>query len=66
MTNVYTKPAYRQQGIGSTLIQHAIHWAKTEGLALMIVSPSDAAISFYRRAGFTSDKDFLQYTFEGY
>ncbi len=63
MTNVYTKPAYRQQGIGSRLMKHAMQWAKTQGLALMIVSPSDAAIPFYQRAGFAHETEFMQYTF---
>ncbi|MCP4402137.1 MAG: GNAT family N-acetyltransferase [bacterium] len=63
MTNVYTKPTYRKQGIGSALMKHAVQWAKTQGLALMIVSPSDASIPFYQRAGFTCETEFMQHIF---
>jgi GNAT superfamily N-acetyltransferase len=63
MTNVYTTPAFRQHGIGSTLMNHAMQWARTQGLALIMVSPSDTAIPFYQRAGFTCETEFMQYTF---
>ena len=62
MTNVYTKPSYRKQGIGSALIHHAIHWAHAQGLDQLIVSPSDEAVTFYQRAGFTRETEFMQLT----
>ena len=62
MTNVYTKPAYRNQGIGTTLMQQTLAWAKSQDMALLIVSPSERSIPFYRRAGFKDESEFMQAT----
>lgn len=55
MTNVYTRPAYRNQGIGSALMQHVLDWAKAQKIAFFIVSPSERSVPFYQRAGFEMD-----------
>jgi GNAT superfamily N-acetyltransferase len=62
MTNVYTRPAYRNQGIGTALMQEVLAWAKSRDLALLIVSPSERAIPFYLRAGFTTECEFMELT----
>jgi GNAT superfamily N-acetyltransferase len=63
MTNVYTRPAYRNQGIGSTLMQHVLDWAKTQNIAFLIVSPSERSVPFYYRAGFAMESEFMELTF---
>jgi GNAT superfamily N-acetyltransferase len=60
LTNVYTLPAYRGQGIGGELLAHVRTWAEQEGLELLLVSPGEDALSFYRRGGFEAADDFLQ------
>lgn len=62
LTNDYTKPEYRNQGIGSKLLKTAIEWAREEDLELLIVYPSERAISFYERAGFSGENDVMELT----
>lgn len=52
LTNVYTRPAFRGQGIGAKLIERAQDAAREENVELMIVWPSDESIEFYKRHGF--------------
>lgn len=52
MTNVYTLPEYRGQGIGSKLISTIINWAEEKNYELIIVWPSDEAINFYKKNDF--------------
>lgn len=60
VTNNYTRPGYRGQGIGSTLMQHVKQWAKEQDLELLITWPSDEAIRFYERAGFNSKNEIME------
>lgn len=62
ITNNYTKPAYRGQGIGSNLLGEVIKWAKAEDLELLIVYPSERAVPFYGRAGFRTENDVMELT----
>ena len=66
MTNVYTRPAYRNRGVGSQLIAHVLQWAKDENLQELIVSPSDRSIPFYQRAGFGPDSQWLHFDVRPY
>jgi len=49
MTNVYTLPDYRGQGIGSRLLQRIEDWARLNKFELIIVWPSEEGITFYRK-----------------
>ncbi|MBW3622055.1 MAG: GNAT family N-acetyltransferase [Armatimonadetes bacterium] len=60
ITNVYTKPAYRNRGIGGGLMDHVFSWAKAEDLEHLIVWPRPGSERFYARAGFTSEHPFLE------
>jgi GNAT superfamily N-acetyltransferase len=63
VTNVYTRPAYRNQGIGSQLMAHVLQWAKSENspnFEQLIVSPSERSVPYYQRAGFAPDTQWLQ------
>jgi GNAT superfamily N-acetyltransferase len=60
ITNNYTRPIYRSKGIGSELMKRVIAWAKAEDLELLIVYPSERAVTFYRRAGFYSENDVME------
>jgi GNAT superfamily N-acetyltransferase len=59
MTNVYTRPAYRGQGIGSELLGRTITWAKAEDLGTLFVWPSERSIEYYQRAGFQADGEAM-------
>ena len=57
VTNVYTKPAFRNQGIGSKLMKHVLNWAKAQDLEFLVVWPGEESIRFYERAGFAFDAE---------
>lgn len=60
ITNNYTKPTYRNQGIGSELMSRVKRWARDEDLELLIVYPSEEAVTFYERAGFCAENDVME------
>lgn len=61
VTNVYTRPAFRGQGIGTQLMTHVLAWASQQDLESLIVWPSEASVRFYQRAGFRGSPDMLEY-----
>ena len=52
LANAYVTPGYRNQGIGGRLVNAILAYADDRGLARVVLSPSQRAIPFYRRAGF--------------
>ena len=66
ITNNYTQPKYRNQGIGSKLMNHVKKWAEEEDYELLIVYPSDESVSFYERAGFVGENDVMQLVIRDY
>ena len=52
VTNVYTLPPYRGQGIGSRLLAQVKAWAREQDLEFLILWPAEESIPFYERAGF--------------
>jgi GNAT superfamily N-acetyltransferase len=59
VTNVYTRPAYRNRGVGTELMGHVVAWAREQDFENLIVWPSERAVSFYTRAGFAPDSEVL-------
>jgi GNAT superfamily N-acetyltransferase len=66
VTNVYTRPAFRGQGIGTKLMTHVLDWARAHDLESLIVWPSEASVEFYERAGFRGSPDMLEYEVRPY
>ena len=66
VTNVYTRPAYRGQGIGTRLMVQVLAWARDNDLESLIVWPSEVSVRFYERAGFRGTSDMLEYTVRPY
>lgn len=60
VTNVYTRPTYRGQGIGSALLARVVQWARDRDIDALFVWPSQQAVSFYERAGFRADNEILE------
>jgi ribosomal-protein-alanine N-acetyltransferase len=57
MRNIVVKTELRRKGIGMLLLNHAIRVAKDlhrKTLALRVDPANSAAVSFYRKAGFTT------------
>ena len=63
LTNTYTIPKYRNRGIGTKLLSKASEWSKKQGLELLVVWPSEKAISFYKRAGFQEKNEIMELLF---
>lgn len=57
MTNVYTDPDYRSQGIGSQLLKTIREWATANKFEFIIAWPSDESREFYSRNGYTQCND---------
>jgi GNAT superfamily N-acetyltransferase len=54
LTNVYTRPEFRGQGVGAQIIRRAKDAAREADVELMIVWPSEESIEFYEREGFVA------------
>jgi GNAT superfamily N-acetyltransferase len=50
--NAFILAAYRNQGIGTQLLNAVLRYADDNDFARVVLSPSDRAISLYERAGF--------------
>jgi GNAT superfamily N-acetyltransferase len=66
VTNVYTRPAYRNRGIGTQLMAHVLRWAAEQDLESLIVWPSERSVPFYQRAGFRGSAEMLEYEVRPY
>jgi GNAT superfamily N-acetyltransferase len=62
ITNVYTRPAYRQKGIGAELMKHVQDWARTQDLDRLFLWPSERAVPFYLRGGFTMETQEMEFS----
>src|SRR5262249_6566300 len=55
MVGVFVDRTVRRQGVGSTLVERIVDWAKMQGAARLhvwITSSNDPALALYRRCGF--------------
>jgi GNAT superfamily N-acetyltransferase len=66
VTNVYTRPTYRNRGIGTQLMTHVIAWARQQDLENLVVWPSERSVPFYQRAGFQGDSTALELELQPY
>ncbi len=53
LDGLFVEPQLWRQGIGSALIEEAVHDARSRGLSLMTVVANPGAKEFYERSGFT-------------
>jgi len=52
LTNVYTRPEFRGQGIGGRVLDAVTAWARDSDIELLVVWPSEASVAHYERHGF--------------
>lgn len=55
LEDVIVRNEYRGKGLGRRLVEHALAWAKTEGITrvtLLADRDNEAALRFYRKMGF--------------
>lgn len=60
VTNVYTKPSVRGNGIGKLLLEYVKEWALENRLEFLILWPSEKAVSFYEREGFKQNGEIME------
>lgn len=66
VTNVYTRPEWRGQGIGSELLDWVKVWALGADLEFLQLWPSEASRAFYLRAGFEAQGESLVFPVRPY
>lgn len=45
LTRVFTRPAFRDRGVGSRLLRAVVDWARQTELHLLLVWPSERSVS---------------------
>ena len=53
LDGLFVEPGLWRHGIGSALVEEAVHQARSRGLSLMTVVANPGAKEFYERCGFT-------------
>ena len=56
LLSMWVAPTHRRQGVGRTLVEAIVTWARTQNLRtllLLVTSNNEGAIKFYRQLGFT-------------
>lgn len=61
VTNVYTIPEFRNQGVGGELMRVTQQWAAETGFELLFLWPSKLSVPFYLREGFSRENQILEY-----
>jgi GNAT superfamily N-acetyltransferase len=52
LTNVYTRPDFRGQGLGGRVLDAVTAWSRDADLELLVVWPSEESVAHYERHGF--------------
>jgi len=60
MTNVYTLPKYRGNGVGSQILKKIESWSRDNEYEFIIVWPSEWSIEFYKRNGYKQCKEPME------
>lgn len=60
VTNVYTRPAFRSQGIGTKIHTEMERWSKENNVEFLILWPSSESVQFYSKNGFSNSKEAME------
>jgi GNAT superfamily N-acetyltransferase len=60
VTNLYVVPEMRGHGLGEKLLNKALSWCRDRGVDAVILWPSPASKSLYRRFGFVEPADVFE------
>ena len=63
ITNFYTRPKFRGNGVGRKLLRKVKLWAKEEKVECLFVWPSAKSIGLYESEGFDDNNDILEIEF---
>jgi len=64
LSTVRTIPEYRNQGVGSALMEHVKAWSREQRFEELVVWPSEQSVLFYERAGFKNENEVMEMLFE--
>ncbi|MET3683461.1 GNAT superfamily N-acetyltransferase [Alkalibacillus flavidus] len=64
MTNVYTRPDYRNQGVGSQLLKTINQWVEDNQYEFVIVWPSDESINYYKKNGYVHCNEPMEFVYK--
>lgn len=59
VANVFVRPEQRNAGVGADLVAACVEHADCNGLARIVLSPSERSIPFYERLGFRPAADLM-------
>lgn len=60
VTNVYTRPAFRNLGIGSEIHKAMEKWSKENEVEFLILWPSSESVKFYSKNGFSRCEEAME------
>ncbi len=60
VSSMYTKPAWRRQGIARDLLFRIVDEARAQGCGAVQITASDAGVPLYQSVGFVRNANFLQ------
>lgn len=60
VTNVYTRPAFRSQGIGTEIHLAMEKWSKENAVEFLILWPSSTSVQFYEKNGFAPSEEAME------
>ncbi len=55
--SMYTEPAFRRQGVGSSLVRHMLAWARRRGFVRVTLHASEFGRPVYERIGFEDSNE---------
>ena len=56
VTTVFTRPEFRDKGVGGAVLRALIDHAREEGMEGLLLWPSERSVPFYERLGFRRDE----------
>ena len=60
LMNVYTRKEYRNQGVGKTVVEWLVNYAKKQGITKIYLETSDCGRPLYENLGFKDMKDYMK------
>lgn len=60
VANVWVDPAHRSRGVGRLVMTHVLDWARANGMARVVLAPSEMSVPLYSSLGFRPADDLMR------